>query len=104
MIHKPVIILPGMDHSDFCPGFQVPGDVFPSDITNKDDSNALIGKYSSAFIHFHSDQDDEKKDQALVDLRDQSEWTRIKLLKPMIDAISLEGSVDGEKAPWCEKI
>ena len=30
---KPVIFVEGADHSDFCPGYQVPGDVYPSDIT-----------------------------------------------------------------------
>lgn len=33
IMNKPVAIIPGIDHSDFCPGFQVPGDVYPSDVT-----------------------------------------------------------------------
>ena len=32
--NKAVVILPGMDHSDFSPGYKVPGDVIPSDITD----------------------------------------------------------------------
>lgn len=27
-----VLILPSIDHSNFCPGFQVPGDIFPSEV------------------------------------------------------------------------
>ena len=27
-----VAILPGLDHSSFCPGFAVPGDVFPAEV------------------------------------------------------------------------
>jgi len=29
--NKPVNIIYGIDHSDFCPGFHVPGDVYPSE-------------------------------------------------------------------------
>jgi hypothetical protein len=61
MEQKPVVILPGMDHSDFCPGFQVPGDVYPSDITDQTVSNNLIGQYSSSFLHLHTTQTDEAK-------------------------------------------
>jgi len=31
LTQKPVIILPGLNHSDFCPGFDVPGDL-PADV------------------------------------------------------------------------
>jgi hypothetical protein len=43
MTEKPVAILKGLNHSDFCPGFEVPGDIFPSDISDKSESNKLIG-------------------------------------------------------------
>jgi len=31
VINKPVNIIYGIDHSDFCPGFHVPGDIYPSE-------------------------------------------------------------------------
>ena len=65
LMHKPVMILPGMDHSNFCPGFSVPGDVIPSDITDTSVSNKLIGEVSSSFLHFHTTQDIGTKSAAL---------------------------------------
>ena len=47
---KPVVILEGADHSDFCPGFQVPGDIYPSEIT-KEHAMSAIGDAVSAFLH-----------------------------------------------------
>ena len=47
---KPVVILEGADHSDFCPGFQVPGDVYPSEIT-KDVAMSRIGEQVGAFLN-----------------------------------------------------
>ena len=47
---KPVVILPGADHSDFCPGFQVPGDIYPSELT-KDQAMTEIGDKVSAFLN-----------------------------------------------------
>lgn len=103
MINKPVLILKGMDHSDFCPGFQVPGDVYPSAITDKAVSNQLIGTVTADFLHLQTSQSEGLKESSLKSLREQSEWTRESLLKPMTDAIDyLEGSVDGGQAPWCE--
>ena len=47
---KPVVILAGADHSDFCPGFEVPGDIYPSEI-KKDQAMSIIGNAVSAFLH-----------------------------------------------------
>ena len=55
MINKPALIVDRMDHSDFCPGFQVPGDVYPSDIEDKSVSNEMIGNVTSSFLHLHSE-------------------------------------------------
>ena len=30
--HRSLVVLPGLDHSSFCPGFHVPGDVWPADV------------------------------------------------------------------------
>ena len=105
MINKPALILKGMDHSDFCPGFQVPGDVYPSAIVDKAVSNQLIANVTSNFLHLHTEQSDDIQENALSTLREKSKWTRENLLKPMTDAITqLEGSVDDGQAPWCEKV
>lgn len=48
MKNKPVVILNGLDHSDFCPGFHVPGDVFPSDV----DTPTAMKKISNIFNYF----------------------------------------------------
>ena len=51
---KPVVILKGADHSDFCPGFQVPGDIFPSELT-KDQAMSSIGAAFAAFLNIQTD-------------------------------------------------
>merc|ERR1711907_833659 len=53
--NKPVVILPGLDHSSFCPGFKVPGDVYPAE-TKAVEASALIGEAVAAFFHQHSGQ------------------------------------------------
>lgn len=104
MEQKPVVILGGMDHSDFCPGFQVPGDVYPSDITDKTVSNNLIGEFSSAFLHLHTEQSDDTKKASIKTLKDQAQWTRNDLMKSYILSLELEGSIDNAEAPWCSRI
>ena len=46
---KAVFIIPGIDHSDFCPGFDVPGDIIPSEV---DDKEALkrISRSTSSWL------------------------------------------------------
>jgi len=46
---KNVIILPGMNHSDFCPGFDVPGDL-PAEVS-QGTATQIIGDAVSAFLH-----------------------------------------------------
>ena len=53
---KPVVFLEGADHSDFCPGFQVPGDIYPSEIT-KDHAMSIIGDQVSAFLNIQAGVD-----------------------------------------------
>jgi len=48
---KPVIILPGLNHSDFCPGFDVPGDL-PAEV----DQVTATGVIAEAFSAFLSAQ------------------------------------------------
>lgn len=99
--NKPVVILPGMDHSDFCPGFHVPGDVYPSAV---DESTAMsqIGEAVSSFLHLHSEQSEDLVQDALSYIKEQSEWTRDNLLHAYRQALLWEKSADEETAPWCE--
>jgi hypothetical protein len=101
MKQKPVSILKGMNHSDFCPGFDVPGDIFHSDVTDKTKSNSLIGQVTSAFLHLHTDQSEDITTSSLTTLKDGSKWTREDLMGPYYSALSWEASVDNGEAPWC---
>jgi len=53
LTNVPVVILPKMDHSSFCPGFKVPGDVYPADSTQEEAMEAT-GATVSAFLDLHS--------------------------------------------------
>ena len=59
----PVVILPGLDHSSFCPGYSVPGDVFPAEAT-EEASDGLIGANVAAFLHLQTDQPTSVEDAA----------------------------------------
>jgi len=50
----PIIIIPGIDHSSFCPGTIVPGDVYPADVSQTD-GLSLIGDTIAAFLTLHTD-------------------------------------------------
>lgn len=48
--NMPVVIIPGIDHSDFCGGFRVPGDVYPSAVSGIE-AETRIGETVSSFLH-----------------------------------------------------
>jgi len=90
-----------MDHSDFCPGFHVPGDVYPSAV---DEATAMtqVGNAVSAFMHLHTEQSESLVQDSLLYIKQQSEWTRNNLLHAYRQALLWEKSADEETAPWCE--
>merc|ERR1711907_689151 len=92
--NKPVVIVPGIDHSDFCPGFQVPGDVYPSDVSSEE-ASSRIGEPFAAWLHIRSTQSDEIKAEDLKTLIDGAEFTRSDLLGPLTKGIETELSDDG---------
>ena len=47
-----MVVLPGVDHSDFCPGFAVPGDL-PSEVPQAA-ASAMIGEAIAAFLSLHT--------------------------------------------------
>lgn len=53
---KPVIILPEIDHSDFCPGFKVKGDL-PSEKT-QDEALDMISNVISLYLNLRGDEDE----------------------------------------------
>ncbi|KAJ1453723.1 hypothetical protein M885DRAFT_418891, partial [Pelagophyceae sp. CCMP2097] len=86
----PVIILPLLDHSPFCPGFRVPGDIFPAEC-DAETALAAIGETVAAFL-------DHGAAGALEILAARSRRTRY-LLLPLASALRLERN--GDEAPWC---
>jgi len=105
---KPVIILPGLNHSDFCPGFDVPGDL-PAEVDQKQ-ATQEIGIVTAAFLHLQVPSLPETLYAASRKvLKDRVEWTR-GLMTPYLQAqewetktgdvrVSQEGS-----SPFCAKM
>jgi len=82
------VILPKIDHSSFCPGFQVPGDVYPAEAT-KAEAMPVIGKTVASFLSLHTEQDPAVQSAAVDFLAEKLVWTR-KLLAPLKAAYDLE--------------
>merc|ERR1719199_328212 len=77
MTNKPVVILPRLDHSSFCPGFQVPGDAFQAE------AMAAISETVAAFLALHTDPSPATKEGAMAPLAEAKlAWTR-DLLAPL---------------------
>ena len=104
----PVVVLPGADHSSFCPGFRVPGDVWPADVDFAAGSQ-LTGDAVGSFLTLQ--MGDAAPAAAATSSRQlltkMLEWTR-QLLKPLQAAMALEGQpIPGATppvigaAPWC---
>jgi len=101
---KPVVILPHIDHSSFCPGFQVPGDVYPAEAT-QEEAMRVISTTVSAFLALQTNQPPATQTTALATLSEKLVWTR-KLLAPLHEAYAWEaGDNSGNHtyAPLCAK-
>lgn len=85
---KPVIILPKMNHSNFCPGFDVPGDL-PAEITQAE-ATRIIGDSVAAFLvlNVQSTSGDQKLAASQL-LNGQLTWTK-QLLGPYLAAQAME--------------
>jgi len=105
MGEKPVMILPGLDHSSFCPGFPVPGDVFPADAT-QEEAMARIGAATAAFLTLHDGVSGTSlRGDAYTTLMKNVAWTR-QLLAPLREAYTWEAGNYGNNhsyAPMCAK-
>lgn len=80
---KPVIILPKLNHSDFCPGFDVPGDL-PAEV-DQAAATATIGQVVGAFLKHQLVPSTGSLDL----IREKVEWTR-QLMSPYLKAQDME--------------
>jgi len=88
---KPVIVLPGLNHSDFCPGFDVPGDLMAE--VDQATATQTIGLVVAAFLHLVTPSTSASltKD-ALALMKAKVAWTR-DLLAPYCKAQDMERDV-----------
>lgn len=109
---KKVIVLPSIDHSDFCPGFAVPGDL-PSEVES---SVALdsIGKAAGAFLTMHASIPERGQQisvddaQAAAQTMAKFEETTGEIMDPLISALDMETNsptvglmTPGSSSKWC---
>lgn len=95
---KPVVILQGLNHSDFCPGFDVPGDL-PADVSQAD-ATAAIGRAVAAFLQVQVGSA-AVRDGGVGVLRKLISWTQ-EFMEPYLALQELERSLDG-RSPFCEQ-
>lgn len=79
---KPVIILPQLNHSDFCPGFDVPGDL-PAEVSQVE-ATATIGNMVAAYLSVQMNKDSPSAEDMRA-LHGAVEWTR-GLMTPYVTA------------------
>jgi hypothetical protein len=103
---KTVVIIPGIDHSDFCPGFDVPGDIIPSEV-NSDEALERISKATASWLNKVWGTASEEDSKYLSSLYMQS----IDFLRPYFSALDIElmyhgmhyAGLGGSYSPLCEK-
>ncbi|CAE8623446.1 unnamed protein product [Polarella glacialis] len=103
--NKPVIILPKLNHSDFCPGFDVPDDL-PAEV-DQVEATGIIAKSVAAFLALQMEATGvtDKLDSFEL-IRQQIHWTR-QFLSPYLQAQSMEHSAadtmtsDEGSSPFC---
>merc|ERR1719215_1366708 len=107
LTQKPVIILPGLNHSDFCPGFDVPGDL-PAEVEQAT-ATATIGEVVAAFLRLQvAPPSSDVRATALDFMRAQVAWTR-EFMAPYLKAQEWERNrtdvVDSAEgaSPFCAR-
>jgi hypothetical protein len=86
---KPVQVLEGLDHSDFCPGFFVTKTKDCVSEVTQDVALARIGSVASAFLHLNSPTSDELKAGAMATMKKLLPFTE-EMVKPFLTAWQLE--------------
>lgn len=91
LANKPVIVLPKANHSDFCPGFDVPGDL-PAEVSQAQ-ATASIGEVAGAFLQVQGlGLSLLERTRAFETLREKVSWTK-DFLAPYLHAQDLERNV-----------
>lgn len=91
---KPVIILPKINHSDFSPGFAVPGDLMSE--ATRDEAISMIAETSAAYMNSLALVDYAKIQNNIDILKSRLNFTE-SLVKPYLDARDKE-----ESGQWCK--
>lgn len=88
---KPVHVLPGVDHSDFCPGFFVTAIKDLKSEVSQQEALESIGRGASAFLHLNSPTSDATKSKAMTVMRDMLGFTE-EMCEPYLKAFEIERS------------
>jgi len=103
---KPVQILEGLDHSDFCPGFFVTKTKDCKSEVTQDVALATIGEVASAFLHLNTPTPDATKATAMAVMKTRLSFTQ-EMADPFLVAFKLEGEqltsapAGVPAGPWC---
>eukprot|EP00441_Pelagodinium_beii_P021611 CAMPEP_0197655962 /NCGR_PEP_ID=MMETSP1338-20131121/39778_1 /TAXON_ID=43686 ORGANISM="Pelagodinium beii, Strain RCC1491" /NCGR_SAMPLE_ID=MMETSP1338 /ASSEMBLY_ACC=CAM_ASM_000754 /LENGTH=522 /DNA_ID=CAMNT_0043231729 /DNA_START=54 /DNA_END=1622 /DNA_ORIENTATION=+ len=104
---KPVQVLEGMDHSDFCPGFFVTKTKDCVSEVSREVALATIGKVAAAFLHLNSPVSEDTKKSAMETMKSMLDFTT-EMVSPFLTAFQLEkGELQGQPegvpaGPWCK--
>merc|ERR1711971_138555 len=98
LTRKPVQVLEGLDHSDFCPGFFVTKVKDCKSEVTQEVALKTIGEGASAFLHLNTPTSQDVKTAGLATMRTMMEFTA-EMLDPYLKAFALEK--DGAAGPWC---
>lgn len=100
LTRKPVQVLEGLDHSDFCPGFFVTKVKDCKSEVTQEVALQRIGEGASAFLHLNTPTPATTKTAALTTMKTMLEFTS-EMCDPYLKAFELEQS--GSQGPWCSK-
>jgi len=103
---KPVVVLPKLNHSDFCPGFDVPGDLMAE--VGQAEATETIGRVAAAFLVAQpsSGLPAAARAQAVAVLQEHVNWTRA-FLAPYVEAQAWERNASGQgrvASPLCARV
>jgi len=104
---KPVLVLDGLDHSDFCPGFFVTATKDCKSEVTQGVALATIGAVASAFLQLNSPTSDATKASAMAIMKNALSFTQ-EMVEPFLTAFQLERGpvasppVGVPAGPWCQ--
>lgn len=92
---KPVHVLPGLDQSDFCPGFFVTAVKDLHSEVTQNVALSTIGDGASAFLHLNSPTTETVKSAAMTTMEGMQSFSA-SMMDPILDAFAQE------QGPWCK--